>query len=245
MVCVCVNIFAICTPEKCPITATESCSVHAVLPGTSYFVLSASVCCFTSAFNKLCAYIWQCVECVYMYVSYIASMRDVHFVISVALPYVNYIHHIVKTCIRRNFNPYPITMHKFIWTSSAIYGCLSDEKCDVINCASWIPKLSKTHKARVVLTFLKEQNIQVLGHPTHTVLTCLMRLLVVPPHQWKVNWAVIFWHSFQALAKAVNSELHALSPSDYQNAFESWHRWPELYVCKAEESTLKECECFQ
>ena len=34
----------------------------------------------------------------------------------------------------------------------------------------------------------------------------------------------------QGLAKAVNSELHAFSPSDYRNAFESWRRQPQLCV---------------
>ena len=34
----------------------------------------------------------------------------------------------------------------------------------------------------------------------------------------------------QILAKAVNSELHALSPSDYQNAFESWRKRLKLRV---------------
>ena len=29
-----------------------------------------------------------------------------------------------------------------------------------------IPKLSKTHQAKVTVTFLKEQNIQVLAHVT-------------------------------------------------------------------------------
>ena len=43
------------------------------------------------------------------------------------------------------------------------------------------------------------------------------------------------------LAKTVNLELHAFCPSDFQNAFESWRRRPGT-VCKAEESTLKECE---
>ena len=38
---------------------------------------------------------------------------------SVALPFVNYISHIVKTCIRRNVKPYPITMHKVVLMSSA------------------------------------------------------------------------------------------------------------------------------
>ena len=31
------------------------------------------------------------------------------------------------------------------------------------------PKLSKAHKAKVTVTFLKEQNIQVLAHPTYSV----------------------------------------------------------------------------
>ena len=32
----------------------------------------------------------------------------------------------------------------------------------------WIRKLSKAHKAKVTMTFLKEQNIQVLAHPPYS-----------------------------------------------------------------------------
>ena len=37
-------------------------------------------------------------------------------------------------------------------------------------------------------------------------------------------------YRIQDLAKAVNSELYALSPSNHQNAFETWHRLLELCV---------------
>ena len=42
---------------------------------------------------------------------------------------------------------------------------------------------------------------------------------------------------FRALQKGVNSELHALSPSDYQNAFESCHRPLELCMQSRGESS--------
>ena len=49
------------------------------------------------------------------------TMRDIHFVMSLALPYVNYMSHIVKTCVRRNFNSYHITMNKIVMTLSAMW----------------------------------------------------------------------------------------------------------------------------
>ena len=105
-----------------------------------------------------------------------------------------------------------------------------------------IPKLSKAHKAKVTVTSLTEQCISkasrfwpITHHPSPTRSPLqsrlgFMSLLVVFPHQRKVGWAEIFPHSLRDFAKAVNSELHALSPSDYQNAFESWRRRLELCV---------------
>ena len=39
-------------------------------------------------------------------------LEDVHFMMSAALPFVNCISHIVKTCVRGNFRSYPITVNK-------------------------------------------------------------------------------------------------------------------------------------
>ena len=80
----------------------------------------------------------------------------------------------------------------------------------------------------------KEQNIQVLAHPPNNSQLGCMWYLVVPPHQRKVGWVEIFPHPFQDLAKAVNSELHALSPFDYQKAFECRRRQLELCVWSGE-----------
>ena len=47
--------------------------------------------------------------------------RDIHFVMSVALPFVNYVSHTVKTCIKRNFKSYSVTMNKTVVTSLAVW----------------------------------------------------------------------------------------------------------------------------
>ena len=46
--------------------------------------------------------------------SSVPTYRHVHFVMPAARPFVNYISHIVQTSIRRNFQFYPITMHKIV-----------------------------------------------------------------------------------------------------------------------------------
>ena len=51
----------------------------------------------------------------------LAITRDVKFVMSAALPFVNNISHIVKTCIRRNVRLYPSTMQKTALTTSAMW----------------------------------------------------------------------------------------------------------------------------
>ena len=47
--------------------------------------------------------------------------RDVYYVMSTALLFVNCVSHVVKTCIRRNRKSYPITTHKIVLTSSAMW----------------------------------------------------------------------------------------------------------------------------
>ena len=48
-------------------------------------------------------------------------IRDVRFVMSAALLFINYISHKVKTCVRRNFKSYPVTMNNIVLTSSALW----------------------------------------------------------------------------------------------------------------------------
>ena len=57
-----------------------------------------------------------------------------------------------------------------------------------------------------------------------------MWFLVVPPRERKVGWVEIFSHSPHDLAKAVSSELHALTPYIYKHSFKSWCRWLEVCV---------------
>ena len=52
------------------------------------------------------------------------TTRDVHFVMSAVLPFVNYINHTVKTCIGRNCQSYLFPMNKIVSTSSVT--CLFD-----------------------------------------------------------------------------------------------------------------------
>ena len=70
--------------------------------------------------------------------------RDVHYVTSAALPFANYISHIVETCIRRNFKSSPITMYKISFDVISHVDVRCDKNTDVINSAwrKWIPKLS-------------------------------------------------------------------------------------------------------
>ena len=147
-----------------------------------------------------------------------------------ALPFVNHIiSHVVKTYIRRNFQTYRITMHRIVLTSSAMW--LFDVIKNVMSSTSSekkeIPKLSRAHKAKVIVTFPKEQLKHPGYGPSHLQSWFgSMRLLVVSLHQSMVGW-VEFSH-IQGPVKAVNSELRALSPSDYQNASESWRKQLEL-----------------
>ena len=60
-------------------------------------------------------------------------------------------------------------MNKIVLTSSAMW--LFDVIKNVMSSnvpKKWIQKLSKAHKAKVTVTFLKEQNIQVLAHPPYS-----------------------------------------------------------------------------
>ena len=72
------------------------------------------------------------------------SARDVHIVMSTALPFVNCISLIVKTCIRRNFKSCPITMNKMVLTSSAMW--LVDVIKDVMSLT--VPERKKKKKMK-------------------------------------------------------------------------------------------------
>ena len=50
----------------------------------------------------------------------IEGTRDVYYVMSATLSFVNHMSHIVETCIRRNFKSYPITLHNIVFSSSAL-----------------------------------------------------------------------------------------------------------------------------
>ena len=78
---------------------------------------------------------------------------------------------------------------------------------------------ASAHKAKATGTFLKEQNIQVLAQCDFWLFPLIREKLA----GWKFSCS-------QDPTEAVNSELHALSPSNYQNAFEYWCAWLELCV---------------
>ena len=68
-------------------------------------------------------------------IQFVLGTRDVHFVMSAALAFVNYTSHIDKTCRKRNLKSYPITMNKIALTPSAMWLFDAIKKYDVINCA--------------------------------------------------------------------------------------------------------------
>ena len=75
--------------------------------------------------------------------------------------------HFVKTYIGRNFKSYPITIHKIVLTWSATW-LFKTVMSSTVPGKKSIPKLSKAHKAKVTVTFIKKQNIQVLTHPPYS-----------------------------------------------------------------------------
>lgn len=54
-------------------------------------------------------------------IALVLCMKDIHFVISTALWFVDCISHIAETCIMRNCESYPITMLKILLMSSAMW----------------------------------------------------------------------------------------------------------------------------
>ena len=146
------------------------------------------------------------------------------FLMSATLPMANYRSHLIYwyqlKVILHFYNAHCCIdlISTWLWLLDPI-----NKKKYVINCA-WkkrkkkITRQSKAQKAKVTVTFLEEQNIWVLAHT-------LFSLNLASYVSWLLVWTeVIPAFKMQDLEKAVNSELHALSPSDYQNAFEFWRR---------------------
>ena len=94
--------------------------------------------------------------------------------------------------------------------------------------------VSSAHKAKVAVTFLKEQNVKILAHSPYSP-------DLAPWDGWlfllvKEKLAGRKFSRIQDLGNtAVNSELHALCPLDDQNAFEPWRRRLELCVRSGKE----------
>ena len=102
---------------------------------------------------------------------FLFDKRDVHFEMSKALPSVNYISHEVNTCIRTIFQSYPITRHKIVLASSAMFDVIKNVMSSTVleeKKKKRMPKLSKVHTGKVSVTFLEQQNILVLVHPLYS-----------------------------------------------------------------------------
>ena len=85
---------------------------------------------------------------------------------------------------------------------------------------------ASAHKSKVIMIFPKAQNIQVLSHSPYSPHLAQCDFWLFPLIKKKKEKKLAGWKFFgsEDLAKAVNSEPHALSPSENQNAFESWQR---------------------
>ena len=93
---------------------------------------------------------------------------------------------------------------------------------------------SSAHKAKVAVTFLKEQNVKILAHSPYSpdLAPCDGWLFLLV----KEKLAGRKFSRIQDLGNtAVNSELHALSPFDELNAFEPRRRRLELCVRSGKE----------
>ena len=83
------------------------------------------------------------------------------------------------------------------------------------------------HKAKVTATYLVDQGLQVLPHLPYSPDLAPCDFWLFPLLKGKLAGRKFF--RIQDLSKAVNSELRALSHSDYQNAFDLWLR--RLKIC--------------
>ena len=163
----------------------------------------------------------------------------------VALPSVNYISHEVNTCIRTIFQSYPITRHKIVLASSAMFDVIKNVMSSTV-----LEERKKKKDAKAEQSTHRQGQCDLpwtaehpgSGPPPIQSQLGFICLLVVAPHQRKVGWAGRKYSWIQDFVKAVHLQPHASSPSDYQNAFESWRKYWNS-VCEVEESSLKGCEC--
>ena len=97
-------------------------------------------------------------------------MRDVYFVMSTVLLFVNCISHVVKTCIRRNCKSYPITTHKIVLTSSAmwLFDMLKNVMLSTVPGKKWSSKVSNL----ISVCFLGDNFIKI-----HADWTCIYRFI--------------------------------------------------------------------
>ena len=171
------------------------------------------------------------------------------FLIPAALPFVVYSSH-QATCIRSNFRSYPITTYKIVLTSLAMWSFYA------INVtSSTVPEKNKTkdpkaeqepHKAKVAVTFPKEQNNNKnLGSGPSRLQSQLVFtwLLVVPPHQRKVGWREMVPSSLPAPYKSGEFRVPMHCPHRLLQWLLFLTQTSEKCVCEAEENSLKECEC--
>ena len=116
----------------------------------------------------------------------IYDTRNVRFVMSTALLFANYGNHrhIVKTCIRRNFQSYPITMHKIVlilsamWlfdlTKSVLLSTVPEKKVD--------PKAEQSPQSYGHCGLCKGARHSGLAHPPYNPDFSLCDFLTVPPN---------------------------------------------------------------
>lgn len=86
---------------------------------------------------------------------------------------------------------------------------------------------ASAHKAKVTVTYLEEQGVQVLPHPPYSPDLAPCDFWLFP--LMKQNLSGRKFTRIQDLGKAVKSQLHTIPESEYRNAFDSWLR--RLTLC--------------
>ena len=151
--------------------------------------------------------------------------------------------HIVRTCIKRNCKSYPLTMHKFVLTSLAIwlFDMIKNVMSSTVPEKKMDPRAEHSPQGQGRCDLPKGAKHPGSGLSPHSPywLDC-MWFLVVPHHQRKVGRTEIF-PAFRASQKqSSQSSMHCLQPTVKMPLN---LRADDLKcVCEAEESTLKECE---
>ena len=99
-----------------------------------------------------------------------------------------------------------------------------------------IPKRSKGHKAKVTVTFLKEQNIQVLAQSPYSpdLAPCDFSLFLLIGEDLAGTGRKVSYIHF----RTEQMQLHPTIKMPLNLDTDNWNG-----VCEEEESTLKECEC--